>query len=64
MEIRTVLRRSTLVVSLRVHARDPAKTHELCAGTEVEVTDFTDGDETLCLLRDGREVWIERRYLV
>lgn len=36
---------------------------ELCAGCRVEVTDQTCGDTVLCILRDGREVWIEGRYL-
>ncbi len=36
---------------------------ELCSGAEVEPTGEMSADGELCILKDGREVWIEPRYL-
>lgn len=59
---------ATLNVSAIAHMdapSDPPRVihYELCAGTTVEVTGTTDGDETLCVLRDGRECWLATRLL-
>lgn len=67
----TIVRTVTLRVSLSVRLEGkPVRYTELCAGVPLEVTDkeepserFSGVDETLCILRDGREVWIERRWL-
>jgi hypothetical protein len=56
-------RRSVLLVSLRVQTYERTGDCEVLAGTEVELTGVTDGDDILCVLRNGREVWIDRRYL-
>lgn len=56
-------RRSVLLVSLRVQTRDRTGDCEVLAGMEVELTSLTEDDDVLCILRNGREVWIDRRYL-
>ena len=38
-------------------------TIELCSGAEVERTGKINNDTELCILKDGREAWIETRYL-